>query len=266
MNVIYKHEKTMKRCLQIFLTFAFTIGYIYTLYILEYWQEIKNVDNIVGALPLFCFTTLLIFCILLVWKFYKNFNIILLEIIIVLILTSILSIAGNWYITKDNDLPFSSPDLTVYEPFKENTQTAQLSDKASLFLDDNLPTLDGATALYPVYTSFVNAVYNEEKYTPEIAVCTNTNNAYRRIIDGDVDIIFVAGASELQQKEAEKIGVNLVFTPIGKEAFVFLVAKSNPINNLSYQQIKNIYSGKTRYWKTLSRKNGSKMLVFRRPE
>ena len=79
-------------------------------------------------------------------------------------------------------------------------------------------------------------------------------------------MIFVAGASEKQMQAATEAGSELVFTPIGREAFVFLAAKSNPVDGLTYQQLRNIYSGKTAYWRTLGWKEGGKMIVFQRPE
>ena len=95
---------------------------------------------------------------------------------------------------------------------------------------------------------------------------TNTLRAYDGLIAGERDIIFVAGPSANQRAAARAAGVNPVFTPIGKEAFVFVVAGSNPIENLTYQQLKNIYSGKTAYWRTLGWKEGGKIVAFQRPD
>jgi len=44
---------------------------------------------------------------------------------------------------------------------------AKLNEEASLKLTNDLPVLDGATALYPVYAAFVNAVYPNNKYDPK---------------------------------------------------------------------------------------------------
>ena len=42
-------------------------------------------------------------------------------------------------------------NLNRYDPFRENTLAASLDKPSTLSLKDNLPRLDGATALYPVY-------------------------------------------------------------------------------------------------------------------
>ena len=133
-------------------------------------------------------------------------------------------------------------------------------------LTSELPVLDGATALYPVYAAFAQAVYAEDSFSHDLVNCTNTRGAYEAVIRGERDIIFVAGASERQISAAKSAGADLRFTPIGREAFVFLVGKNNPINNITYQQIRNIYSGKTAYWNTLGWHEGGRIIAFQRPE
>jgi phosphate transport system substrate-binding protein len=49
--------------------------------------------------------------------------------------------------------------LKKYLPRK--TKIAQLNGNSTLKLSDNLPRLDGATAMYPLYSSLVHAVYPE---------------------------------------------------------------------------------------------------------
>lgn len=145
-------------------------------------------------------------------------------------------------------------DLYDYEPFTNSPHLARLDGEASLHLEDNLIRLDGATALYPVYASFVEAVYKEGDYHPygafeSLVSSTQTGNAYRRLIDGEVDMIFAAGPSSEQLDYARQNGVELTLTPIGKEAFVFFVNKENPVNNLSIEEIIKIYSGEITNWK-----------------
>lgn len=126
--------------------------------------------------------------------------------------------------------------------------------------------MDGALALYPVYAAIAETVYDKGAFTPESVAFTNTLRAYEAIIAGERDVIFVASASAKQREAAEKAGAELVFTPIGKEAFVFLAGAENPIEGLSYTQIRNIYSGKTAKWRTLGWKDGGDIIAFQRPE
>ncbi|MFP4286107.1 MAG: PstS family phosphate ABC transporter substrate-binding protein [Candidatus Izemoplasmataceae bacterium] len=161
-------------------------------------------------------------------------------------------------------------NLYDYEPFTNSTALARLENEASLKLDDNLISLDGATALYPVYASFVEAVYKEGDYHPygardSIVSSTQTGSAYRRLIDGEVDMIFAAGPSDEQLDYAERNGVELTLTPIGKEAFVFFVNKENPVDDLSLDEVIKIYSGEITNWKDVGGDDQA-IEAFQRPQ
>lgn len=263
-------KKYVKLTLRLVLTAGLLAIYIYIGHILEYWSQLSAVDNITGAAPLILLTGIIAFLTALIWKRHKNAEtstMVLLVMGVIWALLFIPALTGNWYPLAKIPAPdLTSPDLSVYAPFSQDTQAARLPGEATLTITEDLPVLDGATALYPVYAAFVNAVYDEASYTPDLTLCSNTPNAYKRIIAGDCDIIFVAGASEKQQQAAAAVGSNLVFTPIGREAFVFLIGKANPVDGLSYQQLKNIYSGKTAYWHTLGWRGGGKLIAFQRPE
>ncbi|GBU27005.1 hypothetical protein R84B8_00525 [Treponema sp. R8-4-B8] len=154
---------------------------------------------------------------------------------------------------------FNDVRLENYAPFK-SSRLATLPAKSSLMLKNNLPKLDGATALFPVYASFVQAVYPKSNYNKVngkyqfdsgFVRCTTTPNAYKSLINGDVDIIFCMEPSKDQIQEAKEKGLTLNMTPIGKDAFVFIVDAKNPVNNISSAQIRGIYSGKITNWKEL---------------
>lgn len=167
----------------------------------------------------------------------------------------------------------SDVNLSLYEPFGENTKAASLDTISTLKLEADLPRLDGATALYPLYAAFARAVYPQNDYDyyySNFVRCTNTVNAYSSLIHAESekkgpDIIFVAQPSEKQKEEAEEAGVKLKLTPIGKEAFVFFVNAKNPIDNLTVEQIRRIYSGEITNWKEVGGKNKS-IRAFQRNE
>ncbi len=147
-----------------------------------------------------------------------------------------------------------SVELDKYLPFEDDSEVVKI--EASLALDGDLPVLDGAAALYPVFSAFVNAVYPEnsvsfdgESFTHESALqFSNTRGAYKSVADGTVDIIFCAKPSAEQLAYAEENGVELELIPIGCEAFVFLVNKNNPVDGLTSEQVRKIYSGEITRW------------------
>ena len=54
---------------------------------------------------------------------------------------------------------------------------------------------------------------------------------------------------------AKTNNIDLILTPIGKEAFVFFVNSQNKVDNLSKENIKDIYTGKIKNWKELGGDN-----------
>lgn len=155
-------------------------------------------------------------------------------------------------------------DVSKYLPFEDDSDLARI--ESSLMLTGNLPVLDGAAALVPVYAAFINAVYPEGSVTYEGGSFSddnyygenfaldskmqykNTVRGFEAIVDGTTDIFFSAAPSQEQRQYAKDKGVELVYVPIGLEAFVFFVNENNPVDNLTAEQIRGIYGGEYTNW------------------
>ena len=157
--------------------------------------------------------------------------------------------------------------LNEYAPNAPGTKAVFLEEESALRLSGEvLPRLDGATALYPLYSAFVQAAYPEGEYAPNgLVSCSGTEKAYERLIDGHADIIFVGGPSRAQLDAAEAAGKELCLTPIGREAFVFFVNSRNPVTGLTVEQIRGIYAGEITDWRQVGGRR-EKILPFQRRE
>lgn len=236
----------------------------------EYFSQFDQVDNIVGVIPMVLVLVFSSAFIALVWiRHSKRHAVLSVSLAVLVGLASALfpnSLRGNWWIQQPYSTDGDNPDITVYAPFN-GEKTSQLDEPATITFTENLPVMDGALALYPVYASIAQAVYDKTAYGDgESTPFTNTLRAFNSLIAGERDIIFSSHASKKQIQTAKDAGVELVHTPIGKEAFVFLVGDKNQIENLSSQQIYNIYSGKTAKWRTLGWDEGGNIIAFQRPE
>lgn len=161
----------------------------------------------------------------------------------------------------------TSPNIVIpaYLPFEEDSKIVK-TDSKTLKLTENLPRIDGAAALFPVYSAFVNAVYpNTTKLHDGIFEHNNTPDGYRLLAEKETDIFIGVYPSDEQRAYAEENQTTFEYTPIGTEAFVFFVHKDNPITNLTTEQIKDIYSGKITNWKDVGGKN-EKIAAFQRNE
>ncbi len=118
------------------------------------------------------------------------------------------------------------------------------------FLRENFPRIDGSTSLIPLEAGVRAAIFGKSIEQAEKDVAhTTTWGSFKRLLSGDADMIFSTPISAEQQKMADEAGIKLEQVPVVKEAFIFAVNAKNPVDALSQQQIKDIYSGKITNWK-----------------
>lgn len=152
-------------------------------------------------------------------------------------------------------------DVWRYLPFDDDSLIVK--EKSSVDFSGELPVLDGAEGLFPLFSAFAHAVYPEEAvifdgetFSPESKLqMNNTLRSYKGVADGTVDIAFNAAPSAEQLAYAEEKGAELEFVPIGREAFVFIVNGKNPVDGLTTEQIKGAFSGKYKNWKEFGGRN-----------
>ncbi len=162
-------------------------------------------------------------------------------------------------------------DVKKYLPHQPESELAHID--SSLKLEGELPILDGAAALVPVYASVIENVYPigsvtfeggefsddnyyGENFAPDSKMqYKNTVRGYKAIVDGETDILFCAAPSEEQKQYAKDMGVELVYVPIGLEGFVFFVNENNPLDNLTADEIRGIYAGEYTNWSQLGGAN-----------
>lgn len=115
---------------------------------------------------------------------------------------------------------------------------------------DTYPRVDGATAAIPFGQVLARELTGVSVLkSKEMVVFNKSHEAYVNLINKKADIIFVSGPSDDERKLAEEKNVGLKLTPIAKDAFIFIVHKSNPVERLSIKQVQDIYSGKITNWK-----------------
>ncbi|EIP2398041.1 PstS family phosphate ABC transporter substrate-binding protein [Escherichia coli] len=158
-------------------------------------------------------------------------------------------------------------DIWAWQPDKLNNRLTPLRGKPQIQFRQNWPRIDGATAAYPIYASafYALSVIPEDFHVWDYLENSRTPEAYNKIVKGDADIIFVAQPSGGQKKRAKESGVTLLYTPFAREAFVFIVNADNPVNSLTEQQVRDIFSGAITNWRTVGG-NDQEIQTWQRPE
>jgi phosphate transport system substrate-binding protein len=216
------------------------------------------------------YASVIVFFIL--WNLKETKKVYWILVIPVVCIASAAAIIGYHNYTQKIQTVEERFNFYEYAPFSRNrfekSLLAKLEQESTLEIIDNLPVLDGATALYPVYAAFVQAVYpkDEEYYiTKGPVMCNGTNEAYKNLLEGRADIIFCAGPSDAQKERFIENGLKLKLVPIGREAFVFFVNKDNIVNNINIKDIHGIYSGTIKNWRELNGTNQN-IRAFQRPK
>ena len=242
---------------------ALFVSYIVSIYLLIIFSSLKiNVISTVWSALLLPTLLLILIYSKKKKRNLKRFGIFILVFFIVLGI----NIGINKYEESITVKTNVNIDCNEYLPFTEDSKIVKLDKEASLKLTEKLPILDGAAAVFPVYSAFVNETYpNTTKLNDGVFEYNNTVRGYSLLAQKETDIFFGGYPSEEQIDFARENNTEFVYTEIAKEAFVFFVHKDNPVENLTQEQVKKIYSGEITNWKEVGG-NDEDIVAFQRNE
>lgn len=148
------------------------------------------------------------------------------------------------------------------------------------------PSLDGSTVSVPLGMELARQHLGlEESDLNGFVAFSTTHSAYERLIhqkpnpdsailslnaameqDRPVSLILATEPSRDELEMAEKAGVELVKVPFCYDAFVFLVNAENPVDSLTADQIRGIYTGRFRAWNEVGSTEGAAIEAYQRPQ
>lgn len=121
--------------------------------------------------------------------------------------------------------------------------------KGAILSLDQYPVVDGSTACIPLMAQVMSDTCGIELARAQsIVEASKTAESWRRLAYGDVDLLLVYEAPESVKEELGEQMNELEITPIGRDALVFIANEANPVQNLTTQQLQDIYTGKIRNW------------------
>ena len=114
----------------------------------------------------------------------------------------------------------------------------------------NYPRMDGSTSVISLVSSLIQNMFEPQdddrffmwQQYDRVFSLSRTIPAYELLIGGYVDLIFVPEPSAHVLELAEAAGVELEFTPIAMEALVFITTINNPVDNITMEQVLQIYT------------------------
>ncbi|MBQ9314782.1 MAG: substrate-binding domain-containing protein [Clostridia bacterium] len=139
------------------------------------------------------------------------------------------------------------------------------STDTPLFTKDNYPRVDASLAIHPLVDSIAaNFLGVQEDELDYEYTKTRTSDVYKNLVDGKVDVIFVAEPSEADYEYAKSKGVELEVTPVTSSAFVFIVNVNNKVDTLTLDEIVKIYKGEITNWKEVGG-DDEEIIPYQRP-
>ena len=124
-----------------------------------------------------------------------------------------------------------------------------VTKKEPLGLAKDYPRVDGSTANMPMMAQIRSSFLGEDLTEAENNTSvTTTDYAWRNLVEGKADLLLVCEPSSETKKIIEDSGVKLTITPIGVDALVFIVNEKNKVNDLTTQDLVDIYTGKLTNW------------------
>ncbi len=132
------------------------------------------------------------------------------------------------------------------------------------YLREDFPKIDGSTSLIPLEAGIRAAIYGKtvEEATADV-MHTTTWKSFNSLLSGEVDMIFSVDLSDYQKEQAEDWGIVFESVPVAYEGFVFVVNANNPVEVLTQQQLRDIYSGKITNWKEVGG-NDAEIIAYQR--
>ena len=174
---------------------------------------------------------------------------------------------GHYWWTKGRfDKLENRVDWRDYRPFEPGSKLVRVIAPEDLRFDGAPPRIRCAYALYPIGAAAYEALAAETNGVSVHAVSSPT--AYETLTETKrpwtSDLILALAPSEENVRVAAEKGLSFELTPIAKDAFVFIVPITNPVEGLTSDQIRGIYSGKITSWRELGVDLDAKLLPYQR--
>ena len=130
---------------------------------------------------------------------------------------------------------------------------------------EEYPTVDGSTATMPLMAAVLQKACGIDAEQAESYVyASKTSQSWIALSNGDADLLLVYEAPE-STKEQLAQGPELEVTAIGRDALVFIVNEQNPVESLTQDQLRDIYTGTVTNWAELGG-NDQSIVAFQRDE
>ena len=120
------------------------------------------------------------------------------------------------------------------------------------FTRENFPRLDGSTACLPMGEAVCSVLLGESRESVQDLIHFNrTTQSFRNLMAGECDLLLAGEPNAAVFEEMDESGFGYDIEQIGTDALIFLVNEANPVENITTEQLRGIYTGQITNWKEL---------------
>ena len=149
-----------------------------------------------------------------------------------------------------------------------SSSTATVISAQPFLTEEEFPKLDGSTACIPLIAQMMADATGMDLEEAQSSVSVSTTaSAWENfgLYDTETQMLVVYEAPDSVKEELEVAHVTLEQKPIGVDALVFIVNEGNPVQDLTQQQLRDIYAGKITNWKEVGGED-AEIVAFQRRE
>jgi len=147
--------------------------------------------------------------------------------------------------SKSSNIPNSLKPISEKQTVDSNygSHKNDMTDTAKQLgiTHQNYPRIDGSTSTLSIVRAINMAMYQSAENDNFPQTASKTVPSYKLLIEGKVDMIIVPYASSDILTLAENKDAKLEFYPIAAEALVFITPKENETENITTEQVREIY-------------------------
>ena len=133
-----------------------------------------------------------------------------------------------------------------------------------VFTRENMPRLDGSTSTAPLAEAMCSVLLGESREEiSDLIQFNKTTTAYYNLMSSNADLLVVGEDNAEILAEKERLGFEWAREPFATDAFIFVVNEDNPVNSITIDEVKRIYTGEITNWSELGG-NGQKIIPFQR--
>ena len=197
----------------------------------------------------------------------KEVKVMIILLIVVLATVFIAAICFVLYNNKVNKQSDENPTIGIGNSYYQATEEEKIkASELANVLKNSLPKMDGDFSTISLEAGIMSNLTGIDIQIVEQTIYHSTEEkAFKNLLSGECDLIFTTNWTINQEREAAAKNINLTVETVANEALVFFVNAANPVESLTQEQLKGIFSGEITNWSEVGG-NDAEIIVYQNAE